>query len=417
MHILEPLSLMHTDSRIEDIHRFLLEISHRNITRNTTSNRLEKVIDDLDQLKEDYQRSALLRYNSIFEGIPDIALVLDQENRIKKVNIQTFKTLGWEEKKLSGKSIRTLFQKEEWDKIDDCLLKVGSDGFCLDIEQNMITAFHSEIPVSFSCSLLRDNIGEAYGKLFIAKDISRLKKTESELKGKNAELNTFIYKASHDLKGPLASILGLVNLSKEELDIQSLKHYINLIEKSTLRLDSILVALTEVTRVTQSEVVSQRIDFKDLVEFVSESLEFIPGKRDVTLELDLHRHKKVFYSHPGIMKSVIQNLVENAIKYKSENVDSFVKISISDFKQGVKIVIEDNGLGMSEEVQENIFKMFYRGTTHQNGSGLGLYIVKTGVEKLGGTITVKSQENKGSSFDIYIPGNKKELSRNTSAFD
>lgn len=239
----------------------------------------------------------------------------------------------------------------------------------------------------------------------------RAKKSEQEkakamqlLQATNKELNTFIYKAAHDLRGPLCSIMGLTNIAAREEEKENLPDYIYKISESTKKLDDILLSLIEVMSIKDARPSLKEIDFSALIHNVLERFRFVEGFGRIRFEISV-TNKKGFYSDARVLSSVLQNLVENAIKYHSTTAaDPYVSIHVHNSKTGIAIEIEDNGSGIDAAVQDQVFDMYFRGNQTSKGSGLGLYIVKTGVEKLGGTIELESIPQSGTKFSIHLPG-------------
>jgi len=237
----------------------------------------------------------------------------------------------------------------------------------------------------------------------VGHDITHRKKTEQELQKKNTELDNFVYKASHDLKGPLASIRGVLNLATKEIKDESALQYLGLISKSTKRLDNILTELLEISTITQGTVELQLLDIEKLVKEVVESLQHVSYAENVSLKLNFCEKKEI-YSDRKLLASVIQNLVDNAMKYKNPDAARpFVSVKVSEYEKGVKIIVKDNGLGIPSSMRKEGFEMFFRGTDDIEGTGLGLYIVSKAVEKLGGKIEMRSKEKKGTEFTVYLP--------------
>ncbi len=224
---------------------------------------------------------------------------------------------------------------------------------------------------------------------------------------KNRETDTFVYKVSHDLKGPLASIGGLVNIAREETEDHNSKKYINLIGNRVEHLDGLLNELLDFITIEPKQSNYSAINFKALVQEIIVSLENIENFSTIDFQINIFQ-KTDFYCDKGILRSIIQNLILNAIKFKrSDILNPHVSIDIISSEKEATIEIEDNGLGMSETVISKIFKLFYRANENIKGSGLGLYIVKTGVEKVKGKIKVQSIPSEGTVFTIRIPNNGK----------
>jgi len=227
-----------------------------------------------------------------------------------------------------------------------------------------------------------------------------LKKSESELKKTNAELETYIYKTSHDLRGPLASIIGLTMVAEMDLKDKQALHYIDLIKNRTERLNGTLTNLLDLVRVKQKILEPERIMAEELVDEIIETLKSKSGE---SIEFHKNLPFKELYYDPFILTKILHNLIENSIDFKQTIEPPRISISMSNEANGITLTIEDNGIGIREDVIEKIFTMFYRGHDKSTGSGLGLYIVKSSVEKVGGTIDVKSEPNKGSRFSVFLP--------------
>lgn len=240
----------------------------------------------------------------------------------------------------------------------------------------------------------------------IAFDVTAQKLAEEKLRMINEELNTFIYKASHDLKGPLSSIMGLANLVKTELtDPQAVK-YIEMIAESTQKLDKILLGLIEVMSAKRYEAKSDLIDFNQVIGEVLRSLEFMPGFNRIRFQVEVMLEKD-FFSDRSSLTSIFQNLIENAVKYQDKREpEPYLHIRIQDERNGVRIQCSDNGLGISKEIRGKVFDMFFRGSEDSKGSGLGLYIIRNSIEKLGGTIVLEDEYVKGCCFSLWLPCSK-----------
>ncbi|MFL5751793.1 MAG: ATP-binding protein [Bacteroidia bacterium] len=231
----------------------------------------------------------------------------------------------------------------------------------------------------------------------------------TDLNDATEELETFIYRSSHDMRAPIASILGLINVADSDMkDIATARNYFTIIKQQAERLDGILQRLVETTRIRQNEKILHLIDFQQLIQDTLKSFAFAKGFKEIRIEQDIALTKK-FYSDKSLLISLFQNLIDNAIKYKKENyAGAFLKISVTDEDKGVKIIFADNGIGIADDLQKKVFNMFFRATDQASGSGLGLYTVKHCIRKLGGHISMDSTENIGTIFTIYLPGEKLE---------
>ncbi|MFN9863997.1 MAG: sensor histidine kinase, partial [Bacteroidota bacterium] len=233
-------------------------------------------------------------------------------------------------------------------------------------------------------------------------DLTEQKRTEEELKVRNAELDNFVYKVSHDLRAPLSSVLGLVNLARLEGNNDNLGEYIKIIGQKIKQLDGFISDVLSHSKNLKLDLKIEAIDFNKLIEHTFTNLSYLKGvdqmKKFVQIE------GSPFHSDPWRLGEIFRNLISNAIKYRDESKpEPSISINIHSTAQQVSILFSDNGIGIDETNLPKIFEMFYRASHQSDGSGLGLYIVKNAVDKLGGTITVSSHAGEGTSFELKLP--------------
>lgn len=239
-------------------------------------------------------------------------------------------------------------------------------------------------------------------------DISKLKETEEKLKSQNlqltklnTELDRFVYSASHDLRAPLASLLGLIDLAGREHNTDATKQYLGLMSKSINTLDTFISNITEYSRNIRLETKAAKINFKSLIKESFDHIQFmIPGP--ATYDLDIKGNSD-FYSDPDRITMILNNLISNSIRYKSYDKDPLIQFFVEQDDKNATFKIVDNGIGIAKNHLDHVFDMFYRANEHKAGSGLGLYIVKETIDKLEGNISIKSEINKGTSITIKLP--------------
>jgi signal transduction histidine kinase/ligand-binding sensor domain-containing protein len=233
-----------------------------------------------------------------------------------------------------------------------------------------------------------------------------VEKRNRELRKLNSELDRFVYSASHDLRAPLSSILGLITVAR--MDTQSNKlEYLNLIEKSIHKLDGFIHDIIDFSRNSRTELVAEEIQFESLIHELIDELKYMDEKGVIQKEI-IVQMPVPFYTDRKRLAIILRNLISNAYKYHNPLIaDSFLTIKVEYTEQRAVITISDNGLGIAPEHLPNIFKMFYRGSETNKGSGLGLYIVKEATEKLRGEISVTSEVGKGTKFKLVLPSLKK----------
>jgi len=251
--------------------------------------------------------------------------------------------------------------------------------------------------------------GQVTGLTIYSRDITQQREAEDLLKAQNeeltkinSELDQFVYSASHDLKAPLMSVKGLVNMIKIDPNKENLDHYLHLIENSICKLDYFINDIIHYSRNSRMEIMPSHIDFHKLVKESIDSLKYMQDAELVKSIININ-DETPFYSDHSRLLIIFNNIISNAVRYQDKSKESYLKIDISTFDEKTVIEFEDNGVGIGEEFQENIFKMFFRASYESKGSGLGLYIVKGTIEKLNGKISVQSRLGEGTKFYIEIP--------------
>lgn len=224
-----------------------------------------------------------------------------------------------------------------------------------------------------------------------------------ELKKLNEEMDRFVYSTSHDLRAPLLSILGLLNIIENENTQYDIKGYLKLLRDSTVKLDRFISDIIDYSRNTRLEINCVEVNFASVIDESFKHLNYMPGCSTLLKLINIDDHAKLF-TDDRRLSIIFNNLISNAIKYqKSDIEDSFVNIEAEITASELKVEIEDNGVGIEEKYLDHIFDMFYRASPEAKGSGLGLYIVQETLEKLKGTIEVESTYGQGTKFTVTIP--------------
>lgn len=236
--------------------------------------------------------------------------------------------------------------------------------------------------------------------------LRNITKRNVELKKINNELDRFVYSASHDLRAPLASIMSLVSLLDEEIDEQEKKEYVKLIDHCAQKMDVFIHDIIDYSRNKNKELDIEKIPLKELIEESYESLKYLKLDSNVKLKFEIIGQDYI-NNDQRRLRVILSNLIGNAINYsdKLKN-NSFVSINIETNQNLVHFEIADNGIGIEKSEIDNIFTMFYRTDETTIGSGLGLYIVKEALEKLGGNIQVESEIGLGSKFSFTLPNHQ-----------
>jgi signal transduction histidine kinase len=232
-----------------------------------------------------------------------------------------------------------------------------------------------------------------------------LKRKLEELKKTNSELDRFVYSASHDLRSPLKSLLGLSNMIIDDVSSENTVQLeqLGMMQSSIMKLDDFIEDILDYSRNSREEVIRKAVDFKLTIDEIMKNLTYMDGADKIDLTIDIDQQME-FISDRARVNMVFSNLISNAIKYKDSSKENvYLAINIKCSNEFAIISIEDNGIGIDERNLDRIFDMFYRATSKSSGSGLGLYIAKEAIEKLNGTIEIESELSRGTKFSIAIP--------------
>jgi signal transduction histidine kinase len=228
-----------------------------------------------------------------------------------------------------------------------------------------------------------------------------LMEKNKELIKANRELDRFVYSASHDLRSPLASIAGLIELSRRDPQAQS--EYLKLMMTRVNVMDKFIRDIIDYSRNARLPAAKEILNLHSLCNQVIENVRYLDVTKSPEINVMMDKEFLVF-SDPARLQVILSNLISNAVKYADVSKEVIlITITANKNSKSFSFSVEDNGIGISEAHQDKIFNMFYRASENATGSGLGLYIVKESLEKLKGTITCHSSPGKGSVFTVTIP--------------
>jgi len=229
---------------------------------------------------------------------------------------------------------------------------------------------------------------------------NKIKSTLIKLKKTNKELDTFIYRASHDLKGPISRIHGLTSLAKLETKDSINTKYYDLIEHAALDMQGLLSKLSHAYEIMNKEVVLETIDIPFLLSEIRNAVKFLDQGTKYSFDI---QEKLSLQSDKYLLKIILENVIENALIFRQRNKEHEISIMCFEENDKFHFQIADNGIGINPDHRNSIFEMFFRGSDQSKGSGLGLYITKLALDKIHGSIEVESTLYQYSKFTITIP--------------
>jgi signal transduction histidine kinase len=264
---------------------------------------------------------------------------------------------------------------------------------------NVIINFSVALPATVMSVNLLINLNNYNGLQLIERN-DQLKKT-------NTELDRFVYSTSHDLRAPLTSLMGLINITSGTSDQAELRTYLEMMKDRVHSLDKFIKDITDYSRNNRLEISHEKVKLVALANEVWESLKYTPEAERISFHVDIPE-EIVVDSDKNRLKVIMSNLISNAIRYHDvRKTQQYIRLH-ADLKDNVfHLKIEDNGQGIASEYHTRIFEMFYRANEQSKGSGLGLYIVKEALMKLSGSIQLESAPGIGSTFTVTLPTDRK----------
>lgn len=338
-----------------------------------------------------------MRNKAILDAIPDLILRIDVAGKILDAKIPENSPFERLPNIAKDQNINNIFPKDFNQQLIAKSKLALSRAMLFEIE---IEAQLFDSLGDYDLRVIQSGIDEV---LVMIRDVTERKKTEKELVQRNHELDSFVYRASHDLKAPLNSLMGLIDILKSETPDPNLLMYVGLMDKSVIKLDTFIRNLTDFSKIARIEIQAKPVDFSNLIDDVTESLFFMENASNIEKVVEI-KPGPVFIGDSFHIGIVLSNLISNAIKYTdSKKPSQTVKIVVQPEADQCIITVEDNGLGIPASYQNRIFELFFRASTQSFGSGLGLYITRNAIDKMKGAIEIESEEGKGTCFKVILP--------------
>ena len=235
----------------------------------------------------------------------------------------------------------------------------------------------------------------------VAEKTADLEVANDSLSKVNEELDNFIYKTSHDIRGPLASLKGICNVALMDVKDPVAVSYLEKLDITAENLNTILTRLLIINQINNSSVKPEPINF----DFIIEEVMLLEKKRGLPPRLKVKKYIQEgveFYCDKEFIRIILENLIDNAIKFynDSDRVEPFVEVRIEEENREMKIRVIDNGIGISEAKPDKIFQMFSRASERSSTGGIGLYITKTACEKIGGQVGLRTTPEGYTEFYV-----------------
>ena len=401
LHLTSQIKFENDPGQWYEINMFPVRDSNANI------NRIVWCMEDIKERKAAQANLKALQINfqSVFRQAA-VSVVLRNTNlQVIQANHKFYELIEYSAKEfraLPPLSITHPRDLPETKRLLNLLTEGELDSFSL--EKRLIAKTGKIVWVYISTNIIKDSQGKPKLIISVAQDITDRKHAEQELIFKSNELDTFVYRASHDLRGPVASLMGLFNVVQTEFkDDTHAMEYFEHYHKSVLRLDKILHNLIDLTKIREKEMNPSDCDLNDIISDCLSAVSNTDNFDKIHFKIRNNVEFKV-HTDASTIRTILFHLLENAVSFMQlDNEQSFVKLEIKYESNFLVMEVADNGQGIKKDLQSEVFNMFYRANERSTGSGLGLYIVRYAVEKLNGSIQLKSKEMSGTKITIYIP--------------
>lgn len=378
-----------------------------------TNKKLKREIKENKKAKESVQDQFLF-LKTLIDALPNAISFKDRNFKFIHYN-KAFDELFNVTKKqgnfITASELRNPGLYEQQKEIDKELLNIPST---IGIEIAVKDKNNKRRDLILSKTSFMNTNGEIAGILAVATDISERKNLEEQLREslrKEKELNEFqakfISTVSHEFRTPLTAILGAADLLEmfgNKWDQEKFREYVSRIQKASEYLTELINDLLTIRKSESGYMVSQpaKVHFYNLCH---ETAKIVSCRYETTHEIELNYNfeDKYIWQDEKLLKTILLNLLSNAVKFSPKGGKVLFEIYRDECK--LAFSIKDDGIGMSSEDKEKLFEPFYRGTNSRKvlGTGLGLFIVKKSVELCGGTITLESQVDSGTTITVLIP--------------
>jgi PAS domain S-box-containing protein len=399
----------------DNTYKYVLDRGFLLKDENNKAVRMIGAIQDITKQKEEEQRLKLLE--TVITQTKDSIIITetDSENgkipNIVYVNPAFSIMSGYQPNEIIGKS-PSLFRGSNTNNLEykKLLTAIKNRDEC-QIETISYKKNREEYWVSFSMIPVYNSDGELSHWVSIQRDISEEKKQEvekeqliRELTQNNKDLRQFSYITSHNLRAPLSNLTGLLNLIEDiPIENQELKEILNGFNKSTHLLNETINDLVKVIIIKDNPSIQKEdVLLKDAFENIFGQLDFLIGLHKPILKIDFEK-SSILNINKAYLESILLNLLTNSLKYKSENRQLKIAITSNKIDDSSILVFKDNGIGIDlERNRDKVFGLYQRFHNYPDGKGLGLYLVRSQVEAMGGTITIESEVDKGTTFTLIF---------------
>lgn len=336
-------------------------------------------------------------FQKVVEHAPIGILIIDRDLKWQFVNERFCEITGYSRDELRGKTFLDITYPDDVERNLSLYNKLLSGEVNEYFYEKRYVRKNGEI-IWARLAVAAVRIDNEYSHMVVSvEDIDATKKNQQMLELRNEELDTLLYKASHDLRAPVTTLAGLCHLLQMENEALRASTTFAHLEETVQRLKKQNESLLELTRIWEGTPELQRVSLPALLQGIQKDMEISDSAirfegTDVELLTDA-----------ALLRIALQRIVENAVSFAHQGRPLLIHIKYEYLPAQHRLTVTDNGQGIAEREKDHIMTLFYRASIQSHGSGLGLYIASKAMEKLKGMIQVESEVGKGSTFSIYLP--------------
>lgn len=352
-----------------------------------------------------------LKFRSLLENSNDAITVANEELKFVYVTQSMSRMIGYSVEEITGTSIFDFIHPDDHVTVNNLVGLLHDDQaqpvhfeLRFRVKNNGWIWTEGSVTNQLKGDIVKGYIANFRDVTYKIRYRKALEASNNRLKKTNNELDRFVYSVSHDLRAPLASVLGLIEYITSETAEENVLQDLGMMKGSIEKLDRFILDILDYSRNVRLNIKVQDINFHQLLADIRDNLKFLNAdKPEIRFDINI-KEDGVFRSDESRISILLNNLISNAMRYYDPDKPSpFIEVNISSGQDGANITVKDNGIGIEAAYHEKIFDMFFRVSEKSNGSGLGLYLVKETIDKLKGTIDLHSAPRVGTTFNIFLP--------------
>jgi PAS domain S-box-containing protein len=372
-----------------------------------------KVTRDLTQRKlqeESFQRllESEERFRLLVEQVKDYAIfMLDPRGHVTSWNQGARRLKGYTADEIIGKHFSTFYTQEDLasDKPARELIIAVRDGV-YEEEGWRLRKDGTRFWASVVITALWDKRGNLTGFAKVTRDLTQKKKEQEMLRQRTEELEAFAHTLSHDLRAPLRSISSFAHILRSErndLAPEEQDTYLDKVLAAAQAMETLVSDVLKLSHLSLAPIVEESVSLADLLREVLDIFEVEIRERGA--HLSIGENLPHVRANRTLLVQIFSNLIANALKFSKPGEPPRIEIYPGNDPEECTIHVKDHGVGIPKQYQQSIFKLFERGNAgpKHGGTGIGLAIVKKAAERLGGTISLASEEDQGSDFILALP--------------